>query len=128
MIAHDRVIGVMAVLSHQEDTFDDGHLKLLGVLANQAAIALENARLLREERSRARHLSLLNNISRQAIAMLSPDEMLSRIAEQLERGLTFDHMGIALLDPASKEIGHSRRSRTPPRRGQATPPKAGRQL
>ncbi len=50
------------------------------------------------------HLTLLNNISRHAIAMLPPDEMLSRIAEQLERGLTFDHMGIGLLDHASKEV------------------------
>ena len=104
MLVHDRAIGVMVVLSHQEDTFDEDHLKILGVLANQAAIAIENARLLRGEQSRARHLTLLNNISRHAIAMLAPDEMLARIAEQLERGLAFDHMGVVLLDPASKEI------------------------
>src|SRR5262249_28985371 len=64
----------------------------------------ENARLLREEQTRARHLTLLNNISRHAIAMLHPDEMLSRIAEQLERGLTFDHMGIGILDGTTKEV------------------------
>jgi diguanylate cyclase (GGDEF)-like protein/putative nucleotidyltransferase with HDIG domain len=103
LVVHDRVIGVMAVQGRQERMFDEGHLKILRVLANQAAIALENARLLREEQTRARHLTLLNNISRHAIAMLHPDEMLSRIAEQLERGLTFDHMGIALLDQSSKE-------------------------
>jgi len=104
LVVHDRVIGVMAVRGQQEHLFDDGHLKILRVLANQAAIALENARLLREEQTRARHLALLNNISRHAIAMLHPDEMLSRIAEQLERGLTFDHMGIGLLDQNSKEV------------------------
>ncbi len=104
LVVQDRVIGVMALRSLQEDLFDEGHLKLLRVLANQAAIALENARLMREEQTRARHLALLNNISRHAIAMLHPDEMLARIAEQLERGLTFDHMGIALLDANSKEM------------------------
>jgi GAF domain-containing protein len=104
LIASDRVIGVMAVQGQQEHMFDEGHLKILRVLANQAAIAIENARLLREEQTRARHLTLLNNISRHAIAMLHPDEMLSRIAEQLERGLAFDHMGIGVFDPASKEI------------------------
>jgi diguanylate cyclase (GGDEF)-like protein/putative nucleotidyltransferase with HDIG domain len=104
LVVHDRVIGIMSVQGRQERMFDDGHLKILRVLANQAAIAIENARLLREEQTRARQLTLLNNISRHAIAMLHPDEMLSRIAEQLERGLTFDHMGIGLVDPSGKEI------------------------
>ena len=104
LVVCDRVIGVMAVRGPQEHLFDEGHLKILRVLANQAAIAIENARLLREEQTRARHLTLLNNISRNTIAMLHPDEMLSRIAEQLERGLTFDHMGIGLLDASSKEV------------------------
>jgi diguanylate cyclase (GGDEF)-like protein len=104
LVVHDRVIGVMVVRSRHEHLFDDGHLKILRVLANQAAIALENARLLREEQTRARHLTLLNNISRHAIAMLNPDEMLWRIAEQLERGLAFDHMGIGLVDQNSKEV------------------------
>ena len=36
--------------------------------------------------------------------MLHPDEMLSRVAEQLERGLAFDHMGIGLVDPSNKEV------------------------
>jgi diguanylate cyclase (GGDEF)-like protein/putative nucleotidyltransferase with HDIG domain len=104
LVVHDRVIGVMAVRGQQEHLFDEGHLKILRVLANHAAIALENARLLREEQTRARHLTLLNNISRNAIAMLRPEEMLARIAEQLERGLAFDHMGIGLLDASSKEV------------------------
>ena len=104
LAVHDRVIGVMVVRGLQEHLFDQGHLKILRVLANQAAIALENARLLREEQTRARHLTLLNNISRHAIAMLHPDEMLLRIAEQLERGLTFDHMGIGLVDQNTKDV------------------------
>jgi diguanylate cyclase (GGDEF)-like protein len=104
LLVHDRVIGVMAVQGRQERMFDAGHLKILRVLANQAAIAIENARLLREEQTRGRHLALLNNISRHAIAMLATDEMLARIADQLERGLTFDHMGIGLVDTASKEV------------------------
>jgi diguanylate cyclase (GGDEF)-like protein/putative nucleotidyltransferase with HDIG domain len=104
LVVQDRVIGVMAVRGLQNHLFDEGHLKILRVLANHAAIALENARLLREEQTRARHLSLLNNISRNAIAMLQPNEMLSRIAEQLELGLAFDHMGIGLLDSGNKEV------------------------
>ena len=51
----------MAVFSDDERTFDEGHLELLRVLASEASIAIENARLFQEERTKARHLSLLEH-------------------------------------------------------------------
>src|SRR6202008_7344 len=104
LVAYDRAIGAMAVFSDQDKTFDEGHLELLRVLASEASIAMENARLFQEERTKARHLSLLNTISRNAIATLNPDEMLAKITEQLETGLTYDHIGIATLDYSTREI------------------------
>lgn len=104
LVAYDRAIGAMAVFSDQERTFDEGHLELLRVLASEASIAMENARLFQEERTKARHLSLLNTISRNAITTLNPDEMLAKITEQLESGLTYDHIGIATLDYSTREI------------------------
>jgi len=74
------------------------------VLASEASIAIENARLFQEERTKARHLSLLNTISRNAIATLNPDEMLAKITEQLEDGLTYDHIGIGVLEYSTREI------------------------
>src|SRR5207302_1141964 len=71
LVAYDRAIGAMAVFSDHERAFDEGHLELLRVLASEASIAIENARLFYEERTKARHLSLLNTISRNAIATLN---------------------------------------------------------
>jgi diguanylate cyclase (GGDEF)-like protein/putative nucleotidyltransferase with HDIG domain len=104
LVAYDRAIGAMAVFSDNERTFDEGHLELLRVLASEASIAIENARLFNEERTKARHLELLNIISRNAIATLHPDEMLAKITEQLEAGLTYDHLGIGVLDYSTREI------------------------
>jgi diguanylate cyclase (GGDEF)-like protein/putative nucleotidyltransferase with HDIG domain len=104
LVAYDHAIGAMAVFSDHERVFDEGHLELLRVLASEASIAIENARLFNEERTKARHLSLLNTISRNAIATLNPDEMLAKITEQLEVGLTYDHLGIGVLDYATREI------------------------
>jgi diguanylate cyclase (GGDEF)-like protein/putative nucleotidyltransferase with HDIG domain len=104
LVAYDHVIGTMAVYSDQERIFDEGHLELLRVLASEASIAIENARLFHEERTKARHLSLVNNISRNAIATLNPDEMLAKIAEQLEEGLTYDHIGIGTLEYSTREV------------------------
>ena len=104
LVAYDHAIGAMAVYSDHARTFDEGHLELLRVLASEASIAIENARLFNEERTKARHLSLLNTISRNAIATLNPDEMLAKIAEQLEAGLTYDHIGIGVLEYSTREI------------------------
>jgi diguanylate cyclase (GGDEF)-like protein/putative nucleotidyltransferase with HDIG domain len=104
LVAYDKVIGVMALRGLQENLYDEGHLEMMRVLASEASIAIENARLFREEQTKSRHLALLNNISRHAITTLNPEEMLSRVAEQLERGLAFDHVGIGLLDYTTKEV------------------------
>jgi diguanylate cyclase (GGDEF)-like protein/putative nucleotidyltransferase with HDIG domain len=104
LMLYDRAVGVMAVLSREERVFDEDHLELMRVLASEATIALENARLFKGEQTKSRHLTLLNNISRNAIATLKPDELLSRIATELGDGLVYDHIGIGLLDYAAKEV------------------------
>jgi diguanylate cyclase (GGDEF)-like protein/putative nucleotidyltransferase with HDIG domain len=104
LLLNERAIGIMAVQSPQERAFDTGHLKMMRVLAGQAVIALENARLFREERTKSRHLTLLNNVSRNIITTFNPDEMLATIAEELEDGLDYSHMGVGLLDYSNKEI------------------------
>jgi diguanylate cyclase (GGDEF)-like protein len=104
LVAYDHAIGALCIFSDSERAFDEGHLELLRVLASEASIAIENARLFQEQRTKARHLSLLNLISRDAIATLNPDEVLSKIAEQLENGLTYDYIGIAQLEYTTREL------------------------
>jgi GAF domain-containing protein len=104
LVAYDHAIGAMAVFSDHDHVFDEGHLELMRVLASEASIAIENARLFSEERTKARHLTLLNTISRNAIATLNPDEMLAKIAEQLEAGLVHDHIGIGVLEYSTREL------------------------
>jgi diguanylate cyclase (GGDEF)-like protein/putative nucleotidyltransferase with HDIG domain len=77
---------------------------MMRVLASQTVIALENARLFREERAKSRRLALFNNISRNIITTLNPDEMLAKIAEELDQALDYSHIGIGLLDYSTKEI------------------------
>ncbi len=104
LVLHDRAIGVMAVHSSRERVFDEGHMEMLRVLASEASIAMENARLFEEEQRKARHLSLVNAISGHAIATLNPDEMLSKIAAEMEKGLTYDHVGIAQIEYSAREV------------------------
>ena len=104
LILYDRAIGVMAVHSPNERAFDEGHVELLRVLSSEACIAIENSRLFAEEQKKSRHLTLVNNISSHAITTLNPEEMLAKIASEIENGLTYDHIGIAVLDYSAKEL------------------------
>ncbi len=104
LLLYERPIGAMLLQSPLERALDFGHLEMMRVLASEAVIALENARLFREERAKSRRLTLFNNISRNIITTLNPDEMLAKIAEELDQTLEYSHMGIGLLDYSSKEI------------------------
>ncbi len=104
LLLRERPIGTMSVQSPQERALDSGHLEMMRVLASEAVIALENARLFREERTKSRRLTLLNNISRNIIVTLNPDEMLAKIGNELEQWVDYSHIGIGVLDYSAKEI------------------------
>jgi len=104
LVLYDRPVGVVAVYNKQERAFDEGHVELLRVLASEAAVAIENARLFSEEQKKTRQLSLINSISNHAITTLDPVEMLSKIAIEIEKELPYDHIGIAVLDYSAKEL------------------------
>jgi diguanylate cyclase (GGDEF)-like protein/putative nucleotidyltransferase with HDIG domain len=104
LILYDRAVGVMAVHSPKEQAFDEGHVEFLRVLAGEAGIAMENARLFAEEQKKSRQLTLINNVSSHAITTLDPDVMLAKIAAEMEKHLAYDHIGIAILDYSAKEL------------------------
>jgi diguanylate cyclase (GGDEF)-like protein len=104
LMLYERPIGAIILQSPQERVLDFGQLEMMRVLASQTVIALENARLFREERAKSRRLALFNNISRNIITTLNPDEMLAKIAEELDQALDYSHIGIGLLDYSTKEI------------------------
>lgn len=104
LILYDRPVGVMAVHSQKERVFDEGHVEFLRVLGGEAGIAIENARLFAEEQKKSRQLTLINNISNHAITTLDPEEMLGKIAAEMEKHLPYNHIGIAILDYSAKEL------------------------
>ena len=104
LILYDRPVGVVVLHSPRERAFDDGHVEILRVLASEAAIAIENARLFAAEQKKSRQLTLINNISGHAITTLDPIAMLGKIVAEMETHLSYDHIGIALLDYSTKEL------------------------
>jgi diguanylate cyclase (GGDEF)-like protein/PAS domain S-box-containing protein len=92
MIWRDELIGVIHVLQFEEGrSFNQEHLELLSLFANQAAIAFENAEFVREIQVNARRMALLNDLTQVGISAPDLNHMLTRLVDRL--GELFDANG-----------------------------------
>jgi two-component system NtrC family sensor kinase len=57
MLLGDKVVGAIGIARHEPTAFNDKQITLIGSFANQAVIAIENTRLLKELRQRTDDLS-----------------------------------------------------------------------
>ena len=73
-----RVVGVMNIAHLEKDAFSLADLTLLRLLGDQAAIAIENARLFEQAATERRHIALLYDISRELAPLQSTDDILRR--------------------------------------------------
>jgi diguanylate cyclase (GGDEF)-like protein len=97
--------GVMAAMhTDREFVFDQRDLDVMQTAAGQVSVAVENARLFAEEQRRARQFAFLNNISKTAISSEDAEQMLAEIVGEIQKNFRFDHIGIGILDYATKDI------------------------
>ncbi len=100
-----RVAGVMAAMNaEREYVFEPRDLEVMQTAAGQVSVAVENARLFAEEQRRSRQLAFLNNISKTAISSEDSEQMLAAIVGEIQKNFRFDHIGIGILDYATKDI------------------------
>ncbi|HFC10388.1 MAG TPA: GAF domain-containing protein [Chloroflexi bacterium] len=85
LIAHGKVHGVMNVAWHRPRRFSRDETSLLQMLADYAAIALENARLVDTLQSKIRQLSVLSAASAALREANTPQEIAQKLAEQAIR-------------------------------------------
>ncbi len=110
-----RAIGAIYLEADRPGVFLQAHLRFINLLAEHAAIALENARLYDETKNRARELQLLLDVSSIVSASLDVDEVLHRLADKFVSALQVAFCHIALLDEEGQRLV-IRASATPPSR------------
>ncbi len=98
----EKVIGVMALNRLGDHLFREDDLHLLGRIAQQAAIAIENARLYEETQRRAIQLTTAAEVSRDAISTLDMEQLLTNAVNLIHNRFGFYHAGIFLLDDAGE--------------------------
>ncbi|HEY6303215.1 MAG TPA: diguanylate cyclase [Terriglobales bacterium] len=97
--------GVMAALSTERELqFMARDLEVMQTVAGQLGVAVENARLFTEEQRRAKHLAFLNTISKMAISSEDAAQMMVDIVREIQKNFLYDHIGIGIMDYATKDI------------------------
>ncbi len=99
----DRLVGVMTLVHPQPSFFTSEHLALVQAIADQAGIAVLNARLYTESQHRARVMTALTESAKIITASLNLEEVLQRIIEQASQALRVEAAALALTDAE----GHS---------------------
>jgi sigma-B regulation protein RsbU (phosphoserine phosphatase) len=99
-----RVIGALNLLSDESGQFtlvDEAVLRQFGA---NVAVAIENARLLEQERQYASTLETLAEVAREFGSILNLDELLTRLASVTRRVIDYRTFGILLLNEVTNEL------------------------
>src|SRR5512133_3599072 len=105
LIAGEEVIGALTVQSGVEAAFKPEDIAALQTMADQLAVAIQNANLhrknrdlLRQAERRARLLRAANTVGKEVTSVLSLDELLPRMVNTIVDAYGFYYAGIFLVD------------------------------
>ncbi len=98
------VIGVLDVQSVELGAFSQDDVSILQTLADQLAVAVENARLYQNERRRTAQLSVVNQVARQAASILDLEQLLQETVAAIQQRFNYYHVGLFLLDETAGEL------------------------
>jgi signal transduction histidine kinase/ligand-binding sensor domain-containing protein len=96
----DQVVGTLVIVNKRggEVDLDESDLGLLQAFANQAATAIENARLFEAEQRRAEQFRVISEVGRRITSITSLDSVLQQVVELIQGALDYDHVHIGLVD------------------------------
>ena len=100
----DRILGVLTLVHPAPKHFNDDSIPLVKAIAEQAAVAVENARLLRESRRQIDNMRKLVDAAQVLSSTLDPDKVLQLLLAQTLDLLQIEAASIALTDMERQEI------------------------
>ncbi len=104
LLSHNEIIGVLSVQHYEPNAFRERDVQFLSALANQLAVALQNARLFREREQRIVELNAINNLSRISNSTLDLRQMLHQIYDGIKASLSVDAGFIHIYRVAQNDI------------------------
>ncbi|MBN1661506.1 MAG: GAF domain-containing protein [Anaerolineae bacterium] len=100
LVIKGQVVGSLILIDKLggQAEFDRNDLDLLVAFANQAATAIENARLFNAEQRRAEQFRVIGEVGQRVTSILEIDEVLSQVVRLIQEAFAYDHVGIALVE------------------------------
>jgi len=100
----DKVLGVLDVQHNITDGLKQEDVDLLGSLATQVAIALQNSRQFQISQKVARELEMVANISTSTATFTNADSLLQEVVDQTKKAFSLYHAHIYRLNDAGDTL------------------------
>ena len=104
LLAREQLVGVLTLVHSQPNAFGEEHLELMQAIADQAGIAVLNARLYTESQRKARVMSALAESAADINTSLRLDEVLQKILNQTIQAMQVETVALALIDQTGGEL------------------------
>ena len=104
LMARDRLVGVLTLVHSIPNAFNEEHLELMQAIADQASVAVLNARLYTESQRTARVMSALAEGAAAINTSLEMPDVWRRILNQTMQALQVETVALALIDNASNDL------------------------
>jgi GAF domain-containing protein len=100
----EKVVGVMNVAFLSPHAFDEAELVALSLLADQAAIMIQNAKLFENVDKERRFVQLIYDVAQELVNTLSQDEILQRAVSLTAAHLDAQSCEAFILDPGPRQL------------------------
>ena len=104
LIARDEIIGILTADSRRWGAYSEEDGQLVFTFANQAAVAIENARLYEQAQHRLESLTNLNRASQVVTSSLDVKEVLEQIVDLAGSVVSSDYTSVVLLDEEEQPV------------------------
>lgn len=105
LISGEQVIGALTVQSEQEAAFSDGDISALQTMADQLAVAIQNAHLQQQAERRARLFEAANVVGKEVTSILALDALLPKMVDTIVETYGFYYAGIFLVESDGQWAG-----------------------
>ena len=99
LMARERLVGVLTLVHTEPGAFNQDHFSLVQAIADQAGIAVLNARLYAESQRQARVMTALAASAAAINASLRMEDVLQRILNETIQALEVGTVALALVEP-----------------------------
>lgn len=104
LMARERLVGVLTLVHSAPNGFTEDHLELMQAIADQASVAVLNARLYTESQRTARVMTALAEAAAAINSSLEMTEVWERILNQTMQALQVETVALALIDHTNQDL------------------------